>query len=578
MVLDEFERRVREGLIAPSTPVRFSVLTGERWVEARDLELYRQLYAPVRIHFTQAFSLGRFPVLTTLLCLMQIGLYISMGGTQHVLPLDVLVAAGAKLHANIFELGETWRLLTANVLHRDVLHLFFNMLFLFNVGGTIENVYRWQDYLLIVVVAALSTTLLSVTMSDRASVGASGVVLGTFGAASVFGYKYAELLPLRYRRYFGGAVLPYALFILYLGLVSENTDNWGHLGGFAGGIIAAVPLTPRLLYVGPPRGPVARDWASVGLASGLVIATLVAGPIVRRLDVPVRTLVTSQVGLQLAIPARWRGEDTNHLGYPCWSNLLGVKLGVSHERAIDGPVSVTELRRRFMEDELRAREVDGDIADVTPLQERTMLIDGGKALVVDIALESRAGPQLTRNLLIERGYYSFKIVMSAPSAWFADYESLFERLARAVVMVDTDGLVHSRRVVETFPGMSSARVEMADQLALLGEVDRADGMYRSALEALPDLAEAEYGLARLAIDYGRPLAEAERRATALNRRYPEDATYAGLLADIRQRLGQMDSACAVLQQTLDRTSDPSDDLRARIRALRCRSGGWLDRE
>ncbi len=139
--------------------VRLPVLTGERWVDARELELFRRLYAPARIHFTRSFSLGSFPVVTTLLCLAQIFIYFKIAGAQRILPLDPLIAAGAKVQPNILELGETWRLLTANVLHRDVLHLLFNMFFLFNVGGTIENAYRLQDYLLILIASAIATTL-----------------------------------------------------------------------------------------------------------------------------------------------------------------------------------------------------------------------------------------------------------------------------------------------------------------------------------------------------------------------------------------------------------------------------------
>ena len=41
-----------------------------------ELELFQHLYAPARIHFTRAFSLGRFPYLTTVLCLVQVAVYV----------------------------------------------------------------------------------------------------------------------------------------------------------------------------------------------------------------------------------------------------------------------------------------------------------------------------------------------------------------------------------------------------------------------------------------------------------------------------------------------------------------------
>ncbi|MEM7677078.1 MAG: hypothetical protein AAF449_13835, partial [Myxococcota bacterium] len=51
------------------------------------------------------FSLGRFPFLTAALCLLMVGIYLWVGQGRAMLSLDVLIEAGAKLHASIFELG-----------------------------------------------------------------------------------------------------------------------------------------------------------------------------------------------------------------------------------------------------------------------------------------------------------------------------------------------------------------------------------------------------------------------------------------------------------------------------------------
>ena len=124
--LEEFEKRIRDGDIAASTQVQFSLLTGERWVRAGDLALFHHLYEPARIHFRRRFSLGRFPWLTLSLVVIQVLIFWGLAGSDTRLHFDRLIRAGAKAPAQIFELGETWRLITANFLHRDVLHLFFN--------------------------------------------------------------------------------------------------------------------------------------------------------------------------------------------------------------------------------------------------------------------------------------------------------------------------------------------------------------------------------------------------------------------------------------------------------------------
>lgn len=574
--LDEFEARVRQGQIAPSTPVRLPVLTGETWVDARELELFRRLYAPARLHFTRAFSLGRFPVFTVLLCALQVGVFFYVAGWERVVPLDTLVAAGAKWRPNVVELGETWRLLTANVLHRDVLHLFFNLFFLFNVGGTIENAYRLRDYVLILVVSALGTTILSIVMSARPSVGASGVVLGLFGAASVFGYKYSDILPRRYRRYFGGAVLPYAIFILYVGLATEDTDNWGHLGGMLGGLVATPWLKPRLLHLGDdPRGGVVRRFAPLLVSAGLVAAVLAAGPALRALGPTLTEVKEPKSGIVFSHPVGWH-FGTNHLGYPARGNALGASVGVRAEHRTTAPFSLATLRRRFLAEELAGREKDGEIAAVEVLGERPFLIEGGRAVDITIGLESRAGPQVTRNILVERGYYAYKVVLSAPAPWSDAYARILDRMLAAIRLVEPETLVAAKERVAVFPGMSSAHVELGHQLAAIGEVEAARTAYRHALEALPGQPDATYGLAKLALDYGGDLEAAERMMSALFERNPAEPAHAALLADLQQRLGDIEGACAVLQETLDRIPDPPEELRDRLTSMACRGPGWSE--
>lgn len=573
--LEEFEARVRQGLIEPSAQVRFAILTGDRWVDARELDVFRRLYAPARIHFARSFTLAQFPWVTVGLVAIQVLLFFGVAGARWALTVDPLIAAGAKNQPNILELGETWRLLTANFLHRDVLHLFFNMFFLFNVGGAMENAYRLQDYLLILLASALGTTVFSSAMSTLPSVGASGIVLGLFGAASVFGYKYSDILPKKYRRYFGGAVLPYALFILYVGLASRDTDNWGHLGGLVGGMSAALFLDPRLLHLGGPRRSFILRNIPGMCAVILVLLVLLIGPAVRAFGPTLRTFESPELGLAISYPALWSVGE-NHLAYPSWGNNLGTTLGLRAEPRTTHPAKLSEMRERFL-GELKKREQDGDITAVEVLSERPVAIDGGKAVELRITLESRAGPQVTRNLLIERGYYWYVVSFSSPLAYARGYEPIFDRMMSEVRLTEPMSLVKARTLVSTFPGMSSAHVELGRELASIGSVKAAAQSYQRALQALPEQADALYGLAKLAHDYEGDLEDAEKIAEGLYELRPDEAGYAALLADLRLRLGQVDGACAVLQETLDRVVDPPEDLRERLRALKCGSSAFLER-
>src|SRR6516162_1319619 len=74
--LEEFEARVARGEIAPQCPVLFPAVTGERWVPAGTLEIFRQRYSPRRLHFASAFRLSAFPRMTTAFILVNLAFYL----------------------------------------------------------------------------------------------------------------------------------------------------------------------------------------------------------------------------------------------------------------------------------------------------------------------------------------------------------------------------------------------------------------------------------------------------------------------------------------------------------------------
>ncbi|MGA9526239.1 MAG: rhomboid family intramembrane serine protease, partial [Myxococcaceae bacterium] len=223
--LSEFEARVRRGDISPQCLVRLPAVTGDAFVPACDLELFRSLHEPRRAHFHRTFGLIRFPWLTTGLIFLNLGIHLwtLRGGP---LDLDAMVTFGGKAGPLVFDLAQLWRLMTANFLHWNLLHLGVNMFVLFNVGGALENAYRRLDYLFLLVVSGICTMGLSLWLApDAVTVGASGMVYGCLGGVIVFGLKYRTILPARYRRILGEAAIPVVLLLFLMGFVSPGVDN-----------------------------------------------------------------------------------------------------------------------------------------------------------------------------------------------------------------------------------------------------------------------------------------------------------------------------------------------------------------
>ena len=68
----EFEARLQQGEVSPQSLVRLPAVTGNAFVPACELELYQRLHQPKRAYFRRAFSLNRFPWLTSALILLSV--------------------------------------------------------------------------------------------------------------------------------------------------------------------------------------------------------------------------------------------------------------------------------------------------------------------------------------------------------------------------------------------------------------------------------------------------------------------------------------------------------------------------
>lgn len=77
--------------------------------------------------------------------------------------------------------GEIWRLITPCLLHGDLLHLFFNMLWLAVLGKQIEQRLGAQRSLLLMVIIGIVSNTSQYLMSGPAFLGFSGVLCGMLG-------------------------------------------------------------------------------------------------------------------------------------------------------------------------------------------------------------------------------------------------------------------------------------------------------------------------------------------------------------------------------------------------------------
>lgn len=125
--------------------------------------------------------------------------------------------------------GYYWQLITSMFVHVNIVHIGSNMLFLFLFGLKAEELFSTAEYYFIYFFSGLAGNLLSLLAGPNLlSAGASGAILGVFGANIIF-----------LRRGGGQSILVSLMFafMFFLLTASEGTNLFAHLGGLVAGLL-----------------------------------------------------------------------------------------------------------------------------------------------------------------------------------------------------------------------------------------------------------------------------------------------------------------------------------------------------
>ena len=178
---------------------------------------------------------SRPPYITYLFLVLNIAAYLLMSLAGLFFHLDLseqLVIFGAKVNI-LIAYGQYWRLLTAMFLHVGLLHLFFNSYALYVYGPVVERLFGKVKFAAVYLLSGLMGSLLSYLFSPNNAAGASGAIFGLMGSLLYFRQRNKEI----FHRVFGTGLLMVIGFNLFFGMVQPGIDNWGHIGGLAGGFL-----------------------------------------------------------------------------------------------------------------------------------------------------------------------------------------------------------------------------------------------------------------------------------------------------------------------------------------------------
>jgi rhomboid protease GluP len=185
-----------------------------------------------------------------LLTVMRGGDIMGGGGPLSILSpgyveLRILGASGAD---PVFIFGRWWTPLSAGWLHAGVLHIFFNLMWIRQLGPATADIYGPGRMVIIYTVAGVCGFVLTTFAAllwfmpgplrgAPLTVGASAPIFGLLGALVYYGKRGGSSL-------IRSEALGYATTLFVMGFILPGVDNYAHAGGYIGGYLASAWLDP----------------------------------------------------------------------------------------------------------------------------------------------------------------------------------------------------------------------------------------------------------------------------------------------------------------------------------------------
>jgi membrane associated rhomboid family serine protease len=177
---------------------------------------------------------------------------------------DGLLVHGALFGPFVALSGDWYRVITSGFLHYGLFHIAFNMYALWILGPQAERSLGSVRFGLVYLLGLVAGSLGAMINSPNAlTAGASGAIFGLFGLAVVNQRSLG-------RSIWDSGLGPILLLNLLLTLRVSSVSVGGHLGGFAGGLLAG-----WIVYQLPRRAKLPR-WSQESLLAVLCVAGFVA--------------------------------------------------------------------------------------------------------------------------------------------------------------------------------------------------------------------------------------------------------------------------------------------------------------
>ena len=144
-----------------------------------------------------------------------------------------LFLLGATGAIPVAQYGRWWTLISASFLHGGILHIFFNMAALYQLGPFVVQEFGANRFVVIYILTGVAGFYLSLLAGISFTIGASASICGLIGAIIYYGKSRGG--------FYGQAIYKQAMGwivgLVIFGLLIPGINNWAHGGGVLAGIL-----------------------------------------------------------------------------------------------------------------------------------------------------------------------------------------------------------------------------------------------------------------------------------------------------------------------------------------------------
>jgi membrane associated rhomboid family serine protease len=497
--LAQLDDQLRQGLIPGDALLRHGPWTGDKFLPLTEIpQLADALSAPDAL-LAAHMRRRPFPKLSTALTTL-----IAITGAVQIVISNAASAPDslglwlARLYLEgrtgfeplMFD-GAWWSPWASQLVHAGPMHLLPNLAVLGYSGFRVDRALGSGGFAVIAAASVAGACLAVVLGQNEAVVGSSMLGFGLLGAQIAIGFRFGDGLPADQRRYYGfGNLLLFALLFIS-SLRGANTSHFAHIGGLAGGAIAALLVQAPILRP-PARRPEAQRRALLW-AVALAIAPSLYGPALRRHPTlglwPAQTVTVAEVGVTLDVPGRLlpepsggeaRAYGSTTFGMPAWTLssagrdfvFVGIQRLEWSEVTGGDPLIGAALAERW-----RALSPGGTLTPTTPPPPKG---PGWTPHALDV-LDDEG---VVRYRLIEhhllRGRFLSRVgylVSVADDGALNPRHEVFDRMLASVKVGDPPALAEARASHAQLPSSPTRQLALADALADCGDLQQADALY-----------------------------------------------------------------------------------------------------